>query len=327
MKFFFSKEMTGEFIKNKLNYDLNSHILKSNKKIAKYADIKQTKCFVCGSRNSKIDCTIFSIDYLICKNCSHAFVNKRLSDKSLSKYYRKNTNYSSINYANKKLMKMRDNISIPKINFIKKFTKGKKWLDVGSADGSIVTICKKKGFDVTGIELSEYSRKFAKMYRNIDLYPNSLEEFYESSSSKWDVISLFGVLEHLPEPMKILKICHAMLKKNGVIAIDVPNYNSISSHVQKLTRNPSRHLVPHTHIMLFTIQSIELALKNSGFKPLSTWMWGMDIIEFLKYISKLDKNFLKSQLGLTLISSANEIQKIFDQKKLGDDFMMIARKK
>jgi len=204
--------------------------------------------------------------------------------------------------------------------------KGKEWLDIGSADDSVVTVCEKKGFDVTGIELSENSRKFAKKFRNIDLYPNSLEEFNEFSSTKWDVISFFGVLEHLPEPMKILKLCHTMLKKDGIIVIDVPNYNSISSYVQKLTKKPHRHLVPVEHIMLFTIQSIEFGLKKAGFKPFSTWMWGMDVIELLKYISRLDKSFLKSQLGLTLISKANEIQKVFDQEKLGDDFIMIARK-
>jgi len=319
--------MSDEFIRNKLKYDSNKKILKSSQKIAKFVDIKQTKCFVCGSKNSKKDCEIFGINYLICKNCSHAFTEKRLSDEALSKYYLKNSDYSSITYANKKLLKMREDIVIPKINFIKKYSKGKKWLDVGSADGSVVTVCKKKGYDVTGIELSENSRKFAKKYRNLDLYPNSLEEFNKTNSTKFDIISFFGVLEHLPEPMKILKLCHSMLKKNGIIAIDVPNYNSVSAYVQKITKTPSRHLLPHTHIMLFTIKSVELALKKNGFTPLSTWMWGMDTIELLKYISELDENFLNSQLGLTLISKINEIQKIFDQEKLGDDFIMIARKK
>jgi len=79
--------------------------------------------------------------------------------------------------------------------------------------------------------------------------------------------------------------------------------------------------------MLFTLQSLEYALKKSGFKPIAVWIWGMDVIELLKYINSLDENFLNSQLGKFIISKANEIQNIFDQEKLGDDFLMIARKK
>ena len=143
---------------------------------------------------------------------------------------------------------------------------------------------------------------------------------------KWNVISFFGVLEHIPDPMNALKTCHSLLEKNGIVAIDVPNYNSISTYVQKLTQNPNRHLIPHSHIMLFTLKSLEYALKKSGFKPVAVWLWGMDVIELLKYIDTLDGNFINSQLGEFLIKKANEIQKIFDQEKLGDDFLMIAKK-
>ena len=55
-------------------------------------------------------------------------------------------------------------------------------------------------------------------------------------------------------------------------------------------------------------------------------LWGMDTIELLKYINNFDKNFLTSKLGKFLISKANEFQKIFEQEKLGDDFLMVAKK-
>ena len=317
--------MSTEFINNKLNFDSKNSILNLSKRLSKHVDLKQKQCFICGSKKAKKDCNMFGVNYLICGNCSHVYVDKRLSEKSLSKFYVKETVHSFI-YTDKKLIKLRENIFKPKINFIKKYTKGKNWLDVGSADGAAITVCINEGFNTVGIELNENSRKFAKKYRKVDLYPNSLEDFCSDSSTKWDVISFFGVLEHIPEPMKALKICNSMLKKNGIIAIDVPNYNSVSTYIQKLTQKPNRHLVPHSHIMLFTLQSLEFAFKKSGFISLSVWLWGMDIIELLTYISKLDKNFRNSQLSEILISKANEIQKIFDQEKLGDNILMVAKK-
>jgi len=326
MRYFFGKDMSSEFINNKISIDPKNSISNSAKKLIKYLNLKQKQCFICRSKSAKKDCEIFGVSYLVCRKCSHVYVNKRFSEDSLSKYYMKNINYSSITYANKKTLKLREDIVKPKINFIKKYVKGQNWLDVGSADGAAITVCKDEGFDAVGIELSQNSRKFAKKYRKIDLYPNSLEDFNRDYSKKWDVISFFGVLEHIPEPMKILKICHSMIKKNGAVAIDVPNYNSVSTYIQKLTKNPNRHLIPHSHIMLFTLHSLEFALKRSGFKPVAVWLWGMDVIELLKYISNLDKNFPNSQLCEFLISKANEIQKVFDQERLGDDFLMIAKK-
>ena len=317
--------MSKEFLKNKINLDPNNSFQILAKKFAKYADLKQDNCFVCKSNKSKKDCSIFGIDYVICKNCSHTYVKKRLSEKALTKFYKEETEHSQI-YANKRILLLRQKIVEDKINFVKKHTKGKNWLDIGSAEGSAVAVCRKKGFNAEGIELNENSRKFAKKYYKIDLYPEPLEKFVIENKVKWDIISFFGVLEHIPDPMKALKICNSILKKDGIIVILVPNYNSVSTYVQKLTKHPKRHLLPHSHIMLFSIKSLQIALKKSGFKPKSTWIWGSDMIEFLNYINKLDKNFQKSELNNVLISKINEFQKIFDKEKLGDELLMIGKK-
>jgi 2-polyprenyl-3-methyl-5-hydroxy-6-metoxy-1,4-benzoquinol methylase len=317
--------MSKEFLENKLNLDPQGNLTKLSKNLAKHADVKQNQCFICKNKKSKKDCNIFGIDYVICENCSHTYVKKRLSTKALSKFYEEETAHSNI-YADSKALKLRQKIVEDKIDFIKKFANGKNWLDVGSAEGSSIEVCKKKGFNAVGIELNENSRKFAKKKYKIDLYPNSLEEFAKENKTKWDVISFFGVLEHIPEPMKALKICNSLLKKNGIIAILVPNYNSISTYVQKLTKLPNRHLLPHSHIMLFSEKSLKTAVKKSGFKPHALWIWGSDTIELLKYMQSVDRNFLKSQLGKTMISNINDIQQIFDKEKSGDEMLMISKK-
>ena len=323
--FFYGKDMSKDFLENKLNLDPRNDFLKLSKNLAKHADVKQNQCFICKSKRSKKDCNIFGIDYVICQNCSHTYVKKRLSEKALSKFYEEETIHSNI-YADNKALKLRQKIVEGKIDFIKKFVNGKNWLDVGSAEGSTIAVCKKKGFNAVGIELNENSRKFAKKKYKIDLYPKTLEEFAKNNKTKWDVISFFGVLEHIPEPMKALKICNSLLKKNGIIAILVPNYNSVSTYVQKLTKSPSRHLLPHSHIMLFSVKSLETAVTKSGFKPKSLWVWGSDTVELLKYMNKTDKNFLNSQLSKTMISKINELQRMFDQEKLGDEILMVSQK-
>ena len=83
--FFYGKDMSEEFVKNKLNLDPQNGFLKLSKNLARHADVKQNQCFICKSKKSKKDCSIFGIDYVICNNCSHVYVKKRLSEKALSK--------------------------------------------------------------------------------------------------------------------------------------------------------------------------------------------------------------------------------------------------
>jgi len=324
MKYFFGKKLTDDFIKVKLATE-NNEMIKTAKKFAKISNLKQRKCFICGNKKTKKESTCYSINYLRCTKCNHVYADRRISDNDLTKYYSKNKNYSSITYANKTDLKLREKIVSPKIKFIKKFSKGKNWLDVGSADGSAVSAISKYGYNVQGIEISENSRNFAKKFRNIDLYPKPLAQFYKKNKKKWNIISFFGVLEHLAEPMAALKISNKLLVKNGIIVLAVPNYDSISTDILKLTQIPNRHLIPYSHIMLFSKNSLEYSLKKSGFKPLALWCYGMDTIELFKYMKTHEKIFTNLERK-ELSKNINNLQKAFDSLLKGDEFLIIAKK-
>ena len=78
--------MSKEFLKNKINLDTNNSFQVLAKKFAKFADLNQDHCFICKSKKAKKDCNIFGIDYVICENCSHVYVKKRLSEKIIRPY-------------------------------------------------------------------------------------------------------------------------------------------------------------------------------------------------------------------------------------------------
>jgi len=326
MDTFYGKKISKEFIKLKFDHDTEFSYKKTTEKLAKLSNIKQNSCYICGGRKTKKEITFFDITYLRCLKCSHVYADKRLSEEVLNKFYRDGKSSQGSAYSNKKMLKLREEIIRPKIQFIKKFAKGKNWLDVGSADGSTITIGNDEGFKTQGIEISKEARIFAKKFRNIDLYPKSLESFQQDNDKKLDVISYFGVLEHLSLPIQSLKISHDLLSKNGIIAVEAPNYDSISTSVQKLSTVFDRHLVPHTHIMLFTLKSLKFALRKAGFKPIATWVWGMDVIELLKYVNRLDKKFGKSELSMILYNKINELQAIFDKENKGDSILVVAKK-
>jgi 2-polyprenyl-3-methyl-5-hydroxy-6-metoxy-1,4-benzoquinol methylase len=324
MEYFYGKKISEDFVKTKLNWNSKKYI-EDAKKIAKISDIQQKKCFICGSDRSKTVSSFYGIKYKMCLNCSHVYANKRLSEEKLTEFYSENKIYSTNTYANKQLIKIREKVFKSKIQFVKKFTKKKNWLDIGSADGASVIAAIKEGFSCEGIEISEPSRKFAKKYHNIDLYPDSLFLFEKINKKKWNVISFFGVLEHLPDRFSALKTSYRLLDDNGIVVIEVPNYQSVSSYVQELSGLADRHLVPYTHIMMFTENSMKYALKKTGFESIAFWYYGMDMIELLKHLSK-EKNFKNSKLDNFLQKNLNKIQLIIDENKKSDFLYVIGAK-
>ena len=306
--------------------DINNEIKKTTKKYVKISNISQDVCYICKSKKKSIIGNISGINYVICKKCKHVYTDKRLSLENLNMFYTKDRSFSNT-YSNKKFLKLREDIVRPKIKLISKYAKGKNWLDIGSADGSSIQILKKKGFNATGLELSEHSIKFAREFRNVELLPYDLDEFSRTSTKKWNVISMFCILEHLIDPVKALKCSNRLLSKNGIIAIEVPNFDSISSYIQLTSKNiPDRHLLVNSHIMLFTKESLIYALNKSGFQPIAMWCFGMDTIELLKFLRQNTRTFKNSFLEKILMSLVNSIQLSIDKQKLSDSMLMIAMK-
>lgn len=327
MKYIYGKNVSSDFIINKLNWDYDNKIKKIAKKTCKNATVKITKCDICSeTRYSKI-ASFYGISYVKCNKCNLVYTKKRFSKEKTITFFSKDTYYDpTAAYADKKFLKLKENLIKPKIKLMTKFSKGRDWLDVGSADGSAITIIKNLGFNGIGIEINKKSIEFAKKYRNILLYSKPIETFLKDTNKKFDLISFFGVLDLMPEPMKSLKTSNKLLKKGGIIGIQETNSDSISTFVQKMIKEPDRHMIPNKMIRMFNEKSLNFALKKTGFRPIACWFYGMDMIEFIKYLQRKDIHFKNSELREILINKLNELQKVFDNSKLSDEIFLIAKK-
>ena len=325
MEYKFGKNVSEEFVKEKLNWNTH-HFVKIGKKYAKLSTLKQKMCYVCNGKRVKQVSNFYGINYVKCQKCGHVYTDRRLSDQDLKKYYSEDEHYFNETYTKKSILNLRKEIFLPKIKFVKKYTKGKNWLDIGSGDGMAVAVAKLAGFRSSGIEISKAGRDFAKKYHKVELYDKPLENFVTENTKKWNVISFFGVLEHISNPTQMIRLSNNLLTKNGIIALELPNYNSLSTYVQKLSKIPDRHLTPYAHIMIYTIKSAQYILEKNGFKSIAVWFYGMDIIEFFKHVSRQDKDFAKSELSDILAKKLNALQSVFDKDKMGDQFLILGKK-
>lgn len=82
-------------------------------------------------------------------------------------------------------------------------------------------------------------------------------------NNKFDIISIWHVLEHVQKPEEYIKKIYSLLKNNGKLLIEVPNFNAWT---RKLTGKYWLGLDLEYHLYFFTPESLSTLLKKYGFK-------------------------------------------------------------
>jgi len=153
------------------------------------------------------------------------------SDK-LSEYY-KSEDYISHTDSKRNLFEkayhFARNISLKKkLKLINSFSKSsKKLLDVGCGTGDFLEIAQNNSWNVYGIEPNDKARAIANKKTNNAVF--EIEQLLNFDEHSFDVITLWHVLEHLPNLEHHINVFKKLLKPNGVLIIAVPNYKSFDS--------------------------------------------------------------------------------------------------
>jgi SAM-dependent methyltransferase len=104
--------------------------------------------------------------------------------------------------------------------------------------------------------------KWGKKYYGIDIKPGTIFN-HKFPSGFFDVITLWDVLEHTPDPIKVLEECNGLLKKNGLLVV---NYPDIGSWLARIMKRRWVFLLS-VHLFYFDRKTIKMSLNKTGFKP------------------------------------------------------------
>ena len=94
-------------------------------------------------------------------------------------------------------------------------------LDIGAGVGDFLSVCKNDGWDTIGIEPSDKAKTIAKSKGVL-----FVENVSELESNSFDVITMWHVLEHVPDLENQIRELKRLIKSNGTIIIAVPNFKS-----------------------------------------------------------------------------------------------------
>ena len=172
-----------------------------------------------------------------------------------------------------------------KLNLINSFhTNTKSILDVGAGTGDFLQTCKNNSWNVFGTEPNQGARNLASQ-KGITLYEN----LSDLSNQKFDVITLWHVLEHVDNLFEVIEQLKNLLHENGRLVIAVPNHKSYDANYYK--EFWAAYDVPR-HLWHFSQNSISKLFSELNFKVEKTLPMKFDAY----YVSLLSEKYKSGRM-------------------------------
>jgi len=215
-----------------------------------------------------------------CKSCKFIHVHPIPSNEELyalynNDYYQK-TKPDYIQ-GNEKYIQYLNYTFDEKLDILEKHvsSKSRKILDIGSGPGFFLRRARQRKWQVLGIEPSPIAYNHSKKH-NIPTIQKFFHQVNIKQIGKFDVIHIFDVLEHVNDPISMLKKSYSLLKRGGMIVVEVPNdFNPLQKVVQKVLgkkeywitlSSDSKNSGNLDHINYFDFSTISDVLTRTGFK-------------------------------------------------------------
>ena len=177
-----------------------------------------------------------------------------------------------------------------KLKLINSFnSEEKKLLDIGCGTGSFLKVAEDNGWIIYGIEPNEKARAIANQNCNNNVF--NTEKLNTLEKHSFDVITLWHVLEHLPNLENQVSKFKKLLKPNGTLIIAVPNYNSYDAKHYKSFW--AAFDVPR-HLWHFNKNAMSNLFKVENMKVIKT----LPLVFDAYYVSLLSEKYKRSFIKL-----------------------------
>ena len=169
--------------------------------------MKYINCNLCNSNEYKLFKEIDGYRLVKCRNCGLVYLNPRPSQQEIKEKY-------SVEYHIKRLLKGetktakeiegRINKNIGRAEeIVSQFGNKGKLLDIGCSDGFFITCLRRYGWDVSGVDISEWATEFARKKLELNVFTGTVEDI--QYNEKYDIITMYHILEHFPNPIESFK--------------------------------------------------------------------------------------------------------------------------
>lgn len=196
-----------------------------------------------------------------CRECDLVFVSPRVHAPTIVASYSEGEDPTFVSQA-----EARERTFAKSVERIEELTGGPgRVFDIGTAGGSFLAAAKARGWEVDGCEPNKWLASWGKRHYGIDIRPGPLTD-HDLPTAAYDVVTLWDVVEHLPQPSAILERAKALVKPGGYLIVTFPDYGSPSARL--LGR--FWPFLSSVHLYYFSKRTMDRMLSKAGFEVVTT---------------------------------------------------------
>lgn len=197
-----------------------------------------------------------------CDGCGLVFQSPRMDEAELQAYYAAtfSTRFRGGEVPDARALEVRDRTAEYRFETLRRMgllASGRSLLELGCGAGNFLGRCARAGLRVWGVEPSlgyAAHAQLAGLAVQAGMFPA-----HRGALDRYDLVALFHVLEHLPEPLETLRALRALLEPDGHLVIEVPDLG------RSLGLRWSERYFHAPHLVDFSEDSLERLLRQSGF--------------------------------------------------------------
>ena len=301
-------------------------------------DRELAPCDICGSTTFPTFCEKRTLKYVKCSQCGHVFVNpqwtteviKSKADELAKGYHatdeRIESDFSSF---------IREYIHYPRLSLIEKYRKNGRLLDVGCASGAFMSSTRMRGWEPSGIELSQISARYGREVEDLDIKVGTLFDA-GFATGYFDVVTMWEVIEHLPAPAGYLMEVKRILREGGAVLLSTPNVNSLT---RRIIGKKWEVISPEEHLHLFSERTIKTLFEKSGFLVSKSMTEDINPLLIVRNLASRERSDDRREKRREIVTLRNKIERhrvlrslrramntILSKIKLGDTLVVLAEK-
>lgn len=212
-----------------------------------------------------------------CLHCSFVYLDPRLTTEELKLLYsdeyflHDGADFGAHSPSDYETAAIKGSVKFPEIlRSIQRYKSSGEFFEIGCGMGYFLNFARKNGYHVSGIEYAELGVQTCRTKFGLDVQRGSFEDL-PAQAEHYDVIFMGDVLEHLVQPLDMVRKSYAMLRPSGVLAMEVPSmFNSLAGRLavtgMRMLGTKKKMGMPPYHVNEFTPKTLRAIIERAGFK-------------------------------------------------------------